>query len=423
MQRFAFALNCLGLIALSTTARTEDWKQFRGPNASGLSTETQLPNSWAFDQNVRWSTKIAGAGWSSPIVVGGKVFITTAVPDGRSTRDTVHRFEIHCYDASTGTELWKQVALQDKPRLGKHRDNTYASETPVSDGENIIAYFGMMGVFCYDLNGNLKWKKDLGNYPVRNDWGTSSSPTIHKGKVFFQIDNERDSFMVALDGQTGNELWRKPREEKSNWGSVVLWENLSRTELITGGDVIRSYDPGSGELNWSFEMDGGGANSTPAATDSILIVGRGGRGGSSVYAVKPGASGTITDESDAIAWTNEEVGPSRSSPLIYQGFVYLLGGRNGEITCLDVATGRALYERQRLPNGGQFWASPYAYNGLIFCPDADGKTFVIKPGPVLEVVATNILPDDESTRYWASSAIANGTVFIRSSNTLYAVGR
>lgn len=412
-------------------AGAEDWRQFRGPNASGLAadhqaTENPLPSIWGSGDNVRWQTEIPGDGWSAPIVVQGRVIVATAVNQDPASRDAEQSWRVICLDAKTGAERWSQVALQSRPRQGKHRDNTFASETPVSDGKHIVAYFGMMGVFCYDLGGQLKWKKDLGSYSMRNNWGTSSSPTMHDGKVFLQIDSEQDSFMVALDVETGDEIWRQPRDEGSNWGSAMIWENSVRAELVAAGSIVRSYSPDSGDLLWQLDIGGGGISSTPSANESLLVVGRGGRGGSAIFAVRAGASGDITDslgtEKSSVAWSKPNIGPERSSPLLYQGYVYLLGGRGGLITCLDAATGDEVY-RSRLPDAGAFWASPWAHDGAIYCPDSDGKTYVIAPGPELNVIRTNVLAAGEQTRYWASSAIADGTLYIRSSDTLYAIGK
>jgi outer membrane protein assembly factor BamB len=201
-----------------------------------------------------------------------------------------------CLDAKTGKVLWTKTALEGKPRLETHRDNTYASETPVSDGKYVVAYFGMMGLFCYDLDGALIWKKDLGLHPMAQDWGTSSSPTILDEKVFVQVDNEESSFVVAIDIETGDEVWRQAREERSNWGSAIIWENSHRKELVTGGAIVRSYDPNTGNLLWQVDISNGGLNATPTASGDLLVVGRSGRGGTSFFAIRSG-----TDEQLAAA--------------------------------------------------------------------------------------------------------------------------
>ncbi len=204
---------------LPSSLLAADWLQFRGENANGIVTEPGFVQQWSPSSQVAWQVNIPGEGWSAPIVVKGKVILTTAISQGGKSRDSEHEWQIICLDEKTGKELWRKTALKGKPPLGTHRDNTYATETPASDGEHVVVYFGMIGLFCYDLNGTEVWKKDLGNFPMMADWGTSSSPVIQDGLTYLQIDNEQQSFVVALDVKTGEEKWRKPRDEKSNWGS------------------------------------------------------------------------------------------------------------------------------------------------------------------------------------------------------------
>lgn len=195
--------------AYCLSANADDWRQFRGPHSNGTIQDANLPETWGVNSNIKWKVAVPGEGWSSPIVVGQKVFVTTAVSAGQKNKNSEHVWKVICLDAETGKMLWSKDAITSQPKLGTHRDNTYASETPATDGNRIVAYFGMMGVFCYDLDGNELWKKDLGNYQMKNDWGTSSSPIIHNGLVFLQIDNERKSFLVALDLATGVEKNRR----------------------------------------------------------------------------------------------------------------------------------------------------------------------------------------------------------------------
>ena len=420
---FAVILIC---VFSTPFVRAEDWRQFRGFNASGVSNDPKLPKTWGLSKNIRWKVSIEGDAWSSPIVTGGKVFLTNAVTDGPQSVDSNYRWELICLDAKTGSRLWTKLAMEGKPRLKTHRDNSYATETPVTDGKYVVAYFGMMGLFCYDMDGDLVWKKDLGNYPMNHEWGTSSSPAVMDDKIFLQVDNEASSFVIAMDIQTGEELWKQPRAEGSNWGSPIVWVNDQRRELVTGGSVVRAYDLEDGSLLWQVDIQHGGLNATPSATSKQLVVGRDGRGGTSFFSIRSGGSGDLVEATSegsesAIMWSTGEFGPNRASPIVVEGYVYLLGGRGGKITIVDAATG-ALLEQARLPGAAEFWASPWANEGLVYCLDASGKTFVIKPGPTLEVVAVNTLTGNDRARFWSSPAISNGTIFIRSDETLYAIG-
>lgn len=414
----------LALAVLSNATNAEDWRQFRGPGSNGIVQDIKLPEVWGMDSNIKWKVTVPGEGWSAPIVVGQKVFVTTAVTTDQKNKNSEHKWMVLCLDAMSGKVLWSKESIKSKPRLGTHRDNTYASETPVTDGTKIVAYFGMMGVFCYDLDGKELWKKDLGNFPMKNEWGTSSSPIIHNGLLFLQLDNEQKSFVVAMDLATGNEKWRKEREETSNWGSPIIWTNAKRTELVTAGKTIRSYNPEDGTLLWQATSSVGGFSSTPSGNAELLVVGHQGRDGAGMMVVKAGASGDISLKANEtsnsnILWSTKEFAPQRSSPLVLDGQIFLLGGRSGQLICVDAKTGSKLYQ-ERLPDAGAFWASPWSYKGMVYCPDENGNTFVLKPGPKMNLVRVNKLPE-ESARYWATSAASDGTLYLRSTNTLYAV--
>ena len=427
MNNSAYFAALASVVLALQFAKAEDWRQFRGANASGVVDDPELPQSWGPAENVLWKVDIDGDAWSSPVVTGGKVFLTNAASDGTAGADSVYRWEMICLDAKTGRRLWTQVAMEGKPRLKKHRDNTYASETPVTDGKLVVAYFGMMGLFCYDLDGELVWKKNLGHYPMSHDWGTASSPTLLDGIVYLQVDNESSSFVVALDIQTGEEIWKQPRAEKSNWGSPIIWENDQRRELITGGSVVRSYNPENGNLLWEVDIQQGGHNATPSANSQQLVVGRDGRGGTSFISIRSGGSDDLAkashkESASPVMWSTKKFGPNRASPLLVDGYVVLLGGGSGKLTIADAATG-AIVEQTRLPGAGDFWASPWCNNGLVYCLDATGKTFVIKPGPTVEVVSINTLAEEGQGRFWSTPAIADGTIYIRSDKALYAIGK
>ncbi len=413
-------------LTCSSVGFAADWLQFRGPDGNGVINDPAVPAKWGALENVLWQAEIPGAGWSSSIVVKGRVFVTTAITDGPQSSSSDYRWELLCLDAQTGKVLWSRTALEGKPRLQTHRDNTYASETPVSDGRYVVAYFGMMGMFCYDLDGALIWKKDLGVHPMAQDWGTSSSPTILDGKVFVQIDNEQSSFVIAIDIGTGVEVWRQPRDERSNWGSAIIWANSHRRELVTGGAVVRSYDPSTGGLLWEVNIGNGGLNATPAASGDLLVVGRSGRGGTSCFAIRSGtdeqlATARNMDSSVLVAWKSGDFGPNRASPVIVDGFIFLLDGRGGKATIVDAVTG-GVVAQGRIPDAAEFWASPWSHDGNIYCLDSRGQTFVLKPGRVLDVVAKNVLPAADSVRFWSTPSLANGRLFIRSDRTLYAIG-
>jgi outer membrane protein assembly factor BamB len=432
---------CLALTFLPCGLRAENWPQFRGPGSLGISAEEQLPIEWGSDKNVRWKIEIPGAGWSSPIVWENKVFVTTAVTE-KQTRpqafsdsygganvgkraESVYRWQVYCLDRGTGKVLWKQTAAEGKPSLPKHPSNTYASETPVTDGERVYAYFGTKGLFCYDLKGKLLWSKDLGTYKMMMGWGTGSSPALEGDRLFVQCDNEEKSFLVALEKKSGKELWRVDRDEKSSWGTPFVWRNKVRTELVSGGGKkVRSYDPATGKLFWQLSGMSGMCSTTPVADDERLYTGTSGPPGSNspLVAVKAGASGDITlkegeASSAGVVWSQLRAGPFLPSPLLYRGYLYVLDARLNMLSCYDARTGEPAYKKERLHQAKGFAASPWAYDGKLFCLDQEGRTFVVKAGPKFELLATNKLDDTFS----ASPAVAGGNLFLRGATRLYCI--
>jgi outer membrane protein assembly factor BamB len=313
-----------------------------------------------------------------------------------------------------------------------HRSNTYASETPVTDGKRLYVYFGMLGVFCYDLDGEQVWKKDLGTYEMKRGWGTASSLALHEDHLFVLLDSEEDSFLVALRTSDGEEAWRAERpNEPSNWSSPVIWKNNVRTELVVGGEIIRSHDPRTGVVLWELNTHGGETSASPCGNSERLVVGtefsraRPGRPKRPglLCSVKPGASGDITPKegettSPGLHWFRERGGPEMASPLIYNDYVYIVQ-RSSLLNCYDAKTGERVYEEKRVEGGRPFWASPWAYDGHVYCLDEAGSTHVIQPGDDYEVVAVNKLDD----QFWASSAVVEGTLILRGVEGIYCIGR
>ncbi len=432
------AVLCVGLLATMTVAWAENWPQFRGADHNYLHASKDLPHEWSKDKNIRWSVPIPGEGWASPVVWGDKVFIATAIqevegkdtappPNLRSERigaDSVYRWELHCLDRNTGETLWHRVARRGNPRVRTHRANTYASETPVTDGERVYVYFGMVGLFCYDFDGDLVWTKDFGGYRMAGDWGTGSSPILYDGSLYLQVDNEEDSFLVALDPGTGDERWRVARDEVSSWSTPMIWHNKVRTELVTCGRYVRSYDPASGELLWMMDMQGGRASASPVGNSDTLFLGNERRrdGGGALFAIKAGASGDISpagegSTSDSILWIRQEGGPEFASPLLYGGNLYVFGRNRGSVGCFDPDTGERIQGLERLPGARSFWSSPWGHDGRVFCVDEAGTTFVISAGPEVEFLARNEL--DEEVR--ASPALIDGTISLRGTNKVYCI--
>ncbi|MBS0265873.1 MAG: PQQ-binding-like beta-propeller repeat protein [Planctomycetes bacterium] len=421
---------------------TANWPQFRGPHSTGVGASDQLPDRWSATENVEWKTDLPGLGWSSPIVLGNRIFVTTVVNTGetpeakkglyfkgeqREPPQTVHLWKVMCLDLTTGKILWEQTAHEGRPSTTLHIKNTYASETPVTDGKRVYAYFGNLGVFCYDLDGHLAWSKLLEPHATRAGWGTAASPVLFQDRLYLVNDNEESSYLLALDAATGQEIWRKSRDESSNWATPFVWQNELRTEIVTAGtNRVRSYDL-AGNVLWEL----GGMSvitiGTPFADGGLLYVGSGyvldlKR---PLFAIRPGGSGDIsvgkeTGDKKSVAWHQPLVAPYNPSVLVYQGRLYILYDR-GLFACLNSQTGEIIYDRQRIPNGKAFTASPWASGGKVFCLNEYGETFVFAAGDEFSHLHTNTLADDDMCM--ATPALVGDRLLIRTSARLYSIKR
>jgi len=433
----------------SSVGLAQNWPQFRGPGGDGHVLSSKHPEQWSAEERVAWKAPIRGVGWSQPIVWNNRVFVTTASAEGakrpragdwspseggilaalfggyKKPPDIEYQFQVHCLDLATGQLIWEQTAHTGKPGTRIHLNNSYATETPATDGERVIAYFGMTGLYCYDLDGKLLWSKDLGSYPTQMDWGSASSPVIESQLVFIQCDNDKTSFLVALNKATGDEVWRAARSERSNWCTPLVWKNSQRTELVAGGGAsTRSYDPATGKVLWEMGASGR-CSASPVAHGDLLLVNSGDRLTGQrglVAAIKPGGSGDISLMGDAtsndhVAWAIDLTGHRVASPAIAGGCLYLLEQQAGILRCLDLETGKQHY-RQRLPGAAGLTASPWVQDGKVFCLDQSGQTFVLPAGSEYKIAATNSLADE---MFWASPAIAGDALLLRSVDHLYCI--
>lgn len=436
MHRTFISIITAILLFVSSGFADVNWPHFRGCT-SGVVEDKTLPDMWSTTENVAWMVEIPGRGWSSPIVWGDRIFVTSAISEGDieapkkglylggnrdKPSDKTHRWMVYCIDLKSGKILWQRVAHKGIPRQPLHIKNTYASETPVTDGQRVYVYFGNIGLFCYDMNGKSLWTKTFGSFKMRYGWGTAASPVLYKDRLYIVNDNEEQSFLVALDKETGDEIWRVERDEKSNWATPYIWENEKRTELVTPGkDRIRSYDL-DGKLLWEL----GGMSSivipTPLSAHGLLYVTSGYVGDRKrpLFAICPGAEGDITFKDDEnsneyIAWCQKQGGPYNPSPIVYGDYLYVLYDR-GMLSCYEARTGAEVYSKQRIaPGANAFTASPWANDGKLFCLSEDGETFVIQAGPEFKVLGKNTL--DEMCM--ATPATLRGSLIIRTLTKLY----
>ena len=422
----------------SGSNRVEGWPQFRGPGSTGVGEGTNLPETWSTTQNVKWKTTIPGQGWSSPIAWGGLVFVTSVIPSGqveapkaglyfggeRPAPQVEHRWMVYAIDFTTGKIAWQHEAHRGIPPASRHLKNTYASETPTTDGQRLYVSFGNVGLFAYDFNGKPLWSMPAQLKPMRNGWGTAASPVLHAGRLYFVNDNDSGSYLTAIDAATGKTVWLVERKEGSNWSTPYIWRHKDRTEIVTTGTgAVRSYSL-DGELLWTLSPMSSIVIPTPFSTFDLLYVASGYVGDQvrPVYAIKPGAKGDISlkpgvTSSASIAWSLPQGGPYNPSPIVYGDHYYTLFDR-GFFTCHDARTGKEIYTKVRLdPTASGFTASPWAYNGKIFAMSEDGTTYVIQAGPEFKVIGQNVL--DEFTM--ASPAIHRNSLLIRTATSLYKI--
>jgi outer membrane protein assembly factor BamB len=437
-RRMAAGWAVLACMLAPWATAQDNWPQFRGAESLGISDNSQLPDHWSPTEGVAWKTDIPGRGWSSPIVWGDRIFLTTCVNLGdeeapkkglyfggerKDPPKSEHQWKVYCLDLKSGKILWEQLAHQGIPSTTIHIKNSYASETPVTDGQRVYAYFGNVGVFCYDLDGKPLWKKELEPHKMRYGWGTAASPVLHGERLFIVNDNDEDSYLLALNVRTGDELFRVPREEKSNWSTPYIWKHKARTELITTGtNKNRSYDL-EGKLLWEF---GGMSSITialPYAKDDLLYISSGYVLDKlkPLYAIRPGASGDISLEpektsNDSIAWSQPTAGPYNPTSVLYGDQIYVLYDQ-GFFASYDAKTGEEIYKKQRIPDGKAFTTSPWAYENKIFCLNEDGVTFVIGAGKEFNILYTNTLAEDDMSM--ATPAMVGDRLLVRTAARIY----
>lgn len=413
----------------------------RGPSSASQATP---PDRWSATENILWKADVAGLGWSSPIVWGNQVILTSCVNTGKTAEPrkglyledvdankypketNKHLYKVVCLDLNTGKCAWERTAHEGIPPKPHHIKNTLASETPTTDGERIYAYFGNVGLFTYDMEGNLLWKHLVEPKETQYGWGTSISPVVYKDRVYVVNDNDEKSYLVALDKKSGDVVWKVDREEKTNYATPFVWENAQRTELVTSGiNWARSYDL-DGKLLWQIKGKSILAVPTPFAQYGNLYLAAGHVlwGQNPLYVIKPGASGDISPAeketaNDYVIWSSQKIGPYHPTPIIVNDILYVLYDR-GFIAAFDAKTGEEVYGRKRIPEGKGFTSSPITYGGKLFCVNEDGVTFVIKAGKDFEILHTNTLADDDMGM--ATPALVGDKLLIRTSARVYCVG-
>jgi len=422
-----------------------NWPSFRGSLASGVADGYPLPSDWdgATSRNILWKTPIAGLGHSSPIVWGNRLFVTSAISgvekpelkvglygDIGSVQDhTPHKWVISALDTRTGKVVWEKTVLTGVPKIKRHPKATHANSTMATDGQHLLAFFGSEGIYCFDMDGKLLWKRDLGvldsAYYVAPDaqWEFASSPVIHQGAVFIQCDVLTGSFVAALNIKDGTDLWRTPRSDVPTWGTPTIYaDGVAAQVIVNGFRHVGGYDAKTGKEVWRLKSSGDIPVPTPVLGHGMVFITNAHGPGAPIFAIRLNASGDISlgageTSNQFVAWSYPRDGAYMVTPVIYGDHLYS-AKNNGVMSCYDAKAGTKIYQ-ERLGSGTSgFSASPVAGDGKIYFTGEDGDIYVVKAGPKFEVIAKNSMGEV----CMASPALSAGIIYIRTQSHVVAIG-
>src|SRR5262245_38844407 len=465
-----FLLRRIGLVcalffaSLTVHGQDVDWPQFRGPNSNPVGAHKRLAERWSKTENVEWSQEIPGRGWSSPIVTGGRVYLTTVTTEGKSKppqvgteysneyaaellkqglpmeqalerlkerdielpKEVMLHYFLYCLNLKSGKVEWQKEFYTGRPPGGRHRKNSFTSESPVTDGKFVYVYVANLGLWAFDLKGKQVWMTPLEANPIYHDFGTGSSPALIENQFVIVSDNDKQQFIAAFDKQTGKQIWRTNRSLgnkglQSGWVTPFVWRHAQRTEIVTVGPTVAvSYDLTGKEL-WRLSGMAQAPIPMPFAYGGLLYI-DGGRG-KALFAIRPGATGDISLKKDEtsnefVVWSQSRGGTYLPSPVAYEGGIYTLT-ETGILSRFDAKTGKQIYKTRIDPAATAFTTSPWAYNGKLFCLSEEGQTFVIAAGETFKLSHMNDLDDFTL----ASPAIVGERLLVRTEHRLYSIRR
>jgi len=413
----------------------DNWPQWRGPRGDGSAPRATPPLQWSETKNVRWKVAVPGSGDATPVVWGAKIFVLTAVDTGvippgapkappaaadkgmsTGAPSTLHRFQVLCLDRASGRTLWTRTAVEAVPHEGHHPSHGFASSSPVTDGKILIASFGSRGIFAYDLDGTLKWSKQLGLMKIKIGFGEGITPALVGGRVLVNWDHEGDSFIVALDAATGEEQWRQARDEKTTWCSPYLVEHAGKVQaVVNGSNRTRSYDAATGAVIWECGGQGMNAIAMPVSRDGLVYCMTGYKG-TALYAIRLDSKGDVTG-GPQIAWKRNDAAPYVASPLLMDDLLYYTKERQGILLCADAATGETKFGPQRLEGIDTIYASLAGAAGKIYIVGREGTTLVLKQGAAFEVLSSNKLAEGVD----ASPVLVGKELYLRGARSLYRI--
>ncbi|NQV13860.1 PQQ-binding-like beta-propeller repeat protein [bacterium] len=420
-----------------TTDSELGWPQWRGPDANGVAPNANPPIEWSESKNIKWKTEIPGLGHATPIIWGHQIFILSAIEtddivepgQGKRTKakkgfipftvgtSKIHKFEIFALNRSDGHIIWQQTACEALPHEGFQTTGSWASNSPVTDGEHIYANFGSRGLFCYDMQGQLIWDKDFGDMNITRNFGEGSSPALYQDKIIVTWDHEDQSFIIALDKISGQEIWRSNRNEGTSWATPLIVQSKGKTQVITSASKrVRSYDLATGDLLWESRGLTKEVIPSPVASNDMVYV-MSGEKRSALLAINISRAKGDISASNSIVWKLDRDTPYIPSPLLYDNSLYFLKKTDATLACFNASTGEEFFTRQRLEGLGYIYASPVGADGRIYITSLNGSTKVIKHDTQFQVIATNKLEDS----FTASPVIVGNELYLRGAKYLYCI--
>ena len=419
------------------TINAEIWSQFRGGSAGSIS-KIAHPESWSSEKNLAWMVPLEGGGWSSPVVVGNRIFMTSAVsqdgakPKGmtagvasmrsfRNAKPAKQRYVLSCRNLNDGKLIWSKSVCESVPQV-IHPSNTYATESPATDGKRVFCFFATNGTLsAWDLDGSELWRRELGTFKAGNGFGTGSSLALSDGYVFVQFDNDESSFVAAFDADSGEQKWRDDRSTKTSWSTPLIWPTANRRQLVTcGSDVVTSYNVSDGSVIWRLTGMKSGFSGSPAFDSERIFFGTSGpMSAGPLVAVNRDTEGLVkldrNFEAPQLSWSRTRSGPGMASPVVSNGYLYITGS-GGILNCYDTKTGERVYKK-RISGMKTVVASLWGDEDRVFILDEAGKTFIVKPGAEFKLLGTNKLDD----LFWSTPAIVGKTLLLRGVENLYCI--
>jgi outer membrane protein assembly factor BamB len=429
---FGFTVATAGALGQAVNPLAQ-WGQWRGPLATGAAPKADPPVEWSETKNIRWKTKLPGLGHSSPVVWGSLVFVTTAemtgakkpftgvTPDGAHNNMNPlfdHQFAVMAIDRQTGAVVWRRTVATRQPHESTHESATWASNSPVTDGEHVLSFFGSNGLYCLDTGGRLLWSRDLGDMQVKHGHGEGASPLLHGETVVVNWDHEGASVIVALAKRTGEELWRQPRDEVTSWATPIVVTHDGQAQVVVSGTRrVRGYDLKTGAVIWEAGGLPGNIVASPVGADGMVFA-AGSYEKQTLLAIRlTGAKGELTG-TQQIAWQKNRSTPYVPSPLLYDGWLYYLRHYQGVLSRVNAKTGDEPSGPFRLGSVFNIYSSPVAAAGRIYVTDRNGKTLVMSNDAEPKALTLNKLDD----RFSASAALVGDAIFLRGEKFLYCIG-